>query len=444
MAFHAGGQVCQHLGDAAVLPICCNTVHAVRRFRLGFQLVFQGVQFVQRLFVVGGSIGQLRHLYGVLQQLGRHMVLVARVQKHPVQLGQVRRDHPPHIVLVSCVPCTSGNIPASRHRCLHGVARVGPRRALPFQPLPVGLAGCPDDSLRLCKPLVPRLPLLFIQCVHHPPLDPGAVRVQVLVDPLPQHTCNARVCNTFCHRRSDDQHRQICPRFFIAFAVAVLIGRLDSLPHLSNSVQLFHGVGQLCRKQTWIVPGQLLIYLVDSPCHILFVCVQSNPKARHLPLCSGIAAISIDQLIVLRSAPLYLHGKIVQVFVLVPQAAVHVAAFLHNLISNALCGSHHSVPVRLAAGCIIQQTHQLLPDHLHICPAVLTAHNPPGNPVNRFFRNSMGFFLLIGCLQRFQQAGPVHVLPCRRPLAALHLSFIYRQMVALCRIVNTSFRRIRL
>ena len=402
MAFHAGGQVCQHLGDAAVLPICCNTVHAVRRFRLGFQLVFQGVQFVQRLFVVGGSIGQLRHLYGVLQQLGRHMVLVARVQKHPVQLGQVRRDHPPCVVLASGVPRPLGSVPGSGHGRPHLVACLGPCLTFSFKPTPVCFSGCTDDPLHLAKRIVSCRPFLLVQGVYHTALDPGAVRVQVLVDPLPQHTCNARVCNTFCHRRSDDPHRQICPRFFIAFTIAVLIGRPDSLPHLSNSVQLLHGVGQLCRKQTWIVPGQLLIYLVDSPCHILFVCVQSNPKARHLPLCSGIAAISIDQLIVLRSAPLYLHGKIVQVFVLVPQAAVHVAAFLHNLISNALCGSHHGVPVRLPAGCIIQQTHQLLPDHLHICPAVLTAHNPPGNPVNRFFRNSMGFFLLIGCLQRFQ------------------------------------------
>ena len=386
MAFHAGGQVCQHLGDAAVLPICCNTVHAVRRFRLGFQLVFQGVQFVQRLFVVGGSIGQLRHLYGVLQQLGRHMVLVARVQKHPVQLGQVRRDHPPHIVLVSCVPCTSGNIPASRHRCLHGVARVGPRRALPFQPLPVGLAGCPDDSLRLCKAIVPRFPRLFVQRVHHPTLDAAAVQVQVLVDPLAQHPRHTLIGHTLAHRRADDLHRQVGPCFFVTFAKVVFDLRPDRLPYLCDAVQLVRRSCDFRREQSRILVRQFLIQLVNAPRAAVLRRRQLDAVPAQLLLRQGIAAILIHHFLVLRPAPLHMYSKIVQVFVFVPQAAVPPGTLLQNPVSNALCSAKGCFKVCLSAGHVLHQTIKLLCHRDFVCLAGAVAQNAPGQLLHSLHR----------------------------------------------------------
>ena len=244
-AFHVGGQACQHLRDAAVLPVCRNAVRAVRRFCLIVQPAFQGLQLGQRLPVVGGAVSQFRHLYGVLQQLGRHMVLVARVQQHPVQLAQVRCDHPPRAVLASGVPRPLGGVPAPGHRGLHSAARVGPRRALFFQPLPVGFAGCPHDPLRLCKALAPCLPRLLVQRVYHSPLDAAAVQVQVLVDALAQHSRHALVGHAFAYRRADDLHGQVGPRFLVAFSKIVLDLRPDALPHLCNAVQLVRRAGDL-------------------------------------------------------------------------------------------------------------------------------------------------------------------------------------------------------
>ena len=391
LPLHAAAQVGQHFRNAAVLPVFRHTVRAVGGVGAVLNLSPKGFQLFNCFIVIGGRIGQFCNLQRVPHQLRRHMVLFRRMQKHSVQLGAVCRNGTAQAVGAAGIAGPLYSILASGQRGAEFGVGFGPRLGLPFCPFTVCLGRRVYNPLRLLESRVPGLPFLGVQRIHHTVLHGYAVAVQVLVDPLPNHTRKSGVGNAFRHSPPDDPQGKIRFGFFVGFTIAVYPLGFDGLPHFCNAVQLLHAASNFSRKQTRVIPGQFLINLVNAPDLPLLGRGHRNAKPRQLFFGQRIAAIPVHQFLIFRAAALDADGKIMQVFVLVPQGFVNPTAALHDAVRDALCGRNGRIIVRIVAAHVIEQTLHLLGDCDFVRLALLSTEKVPGHFLDPLDGHPLGF-----------------------------------------------------
>ena len=359
------------------------------------------------------------------------MVLFRRMQKHSVQLGAVCRNGTAQAVGAAGIAGPLYSILASGQRCSEPGIRLGPRLGLSGRPFPVRLGRCIHYTLCLLIGFVSRLAFLGVQCLHHSILHSYAVAVQVLVNSLPNHTRKSGVGNAFRHSPPDDPQGKIRFGFFVGFTIAVYPLGFDGLPHFCNAVQLLHAASNFSRKQTRVIPGQFLINLVNAPDLRLLGRGHRNAKPRQLFFGQRIAAIPVHQFLIFRAAALDADGKIMQVFVLVPQGFVNPTAALHDAVRDALCSRNGCIIFRIVAAHVIEQALHLLGDCDFVRLALLSTEKIPGHFLDPLDGHPLGFREREGFSQSLCYAFPVDVLPGRRPLAAFGLVLVHRQLVAL-------------
>ena len=338
-------QTTQHFLDAAGFKVRRHAVHAVVLSRRVYNIVLQGFQIREGLLIVDRPVRQVGDLDGLLKILRRNMAFLGRVQQHPVQLGPVIRHAAQNRILSPRIPRPLQGIPASGK----GGALVCVHLCPFFRPLPVSFRRLIHNPLGVRPGGGSGLPFDPSQTVGYPLLDSRPVPVQILVNPLGQHPGHGLVGHALPDHPAENLHSKVRPRFLPVFAVGVLDGGADHLPHLGNPVHLFQGPGDFLREEPSIVVCKYLIHPVDGAVLVGLSGRQGNSVPRQLFLGVLVIAVLVDKLPVLRPAPLDVEGEVVQVRVLVPQPGVPLSALSHQAFGDILRHLQGRPPVRLSA-----------------------------------------------------------------------------------------------